>query len=61
VTEEQQRPKPNAAQPFGRQVFFGQTAVVAPYRPRAGMLVARASSGPKKPFRASERIFELGD
>src|SRR5438093_7523559 len=43
VTEEQQRPKPNATQPSGRQVFSNQTSLLAPYRPLTGMLVARAS------------------
>ena len=42
VTEEQQRPKPNATQPSGRQVLLTQTSLLAPYRPLAGMLVARA-------------------
>jgi len=36
VTEEQQRPKPKAAQPSGRQGFSSQTSWLAPYRPLAG-------------------------
>src|SRR5919198_687678 len=59
VTEEQQRPKPNAAQPFGRQVFLRQTSLLAPYRPLTGMRVARASSGTKIPCRERNRIYEL--
>src|SRR2546422_1231427 len=30
VTEEQQRPRPNAAQPTGRPFFFALTALLAP-------------------------------
>src|SRR6185369_16595491 len=52
VTEEQQRPRPKAAQPFGRQSFFALTALLAPHRPLTGMLVARASSARKIPCRA---------
>src|SRR5438445_11380444 len=47
VTEEQQRPKPKATQPSGRQRFSSQTSLLAPYRSLAGTLVARASSGLK--------------
>ena len=52
VTEEQQRPRPNAAQPTGRPSFFALTALLAPYRPLRGMLVARALSARKIPGRA---------
>src|SRR2546422_3624851 len=52
VTEEQQRPRPNAAQPTGRPFFFALTALLAPYRPLRGMLVARALSARKIPGRA---------
>src|SRR2546422_983346 len=52
VTEEQQRPRPNAAQPIGRPSFFALTALLAPYRPLRGMLVARALSARKIPGRA---------
>jgi len=58
VTEEQRRPKPKATQPSGRQVLLAQTSLLAPYRPLAGMLVARASSGPKIPCRKRHRIYE---
>src|SRR6266849_7582656 len=51
VTDEQRSHRPNSAQPFGRQFFFGQTSLLAPYRPLKGMLVARASSGRKIPRR----------
>src|SRR5882724_9365152 len=34
VTDEQRRHRPNSAQPFGRQFFFGQTSLLAPHRPR---------------------------
>ena len=41
VTEEQQRPSPNAAQPSGRQFFLNQTSLLAPYRPlRVGSSLA---------------------
>src|SRR5215510_2064412 len=53
-------PKPNTAQPSGRQVFLRQTSLLAPYRPLTGMLVARASSGTKIPCRERMRIYELG-
>src|SRR5438445_9634205 len=43
VTDEQRSHRPNSAQPFGRQFFFGQTSLLAPHRPLKGMLVARAS------------------
>jgi len=33
VTEEQRSPRPNAAQPEGRQAFFALTSLLAPYRP----------------------------
>jgi len=33
LTEEQQRPKPKATQPSGRQVFLRQTSWLAPHRP----------------------------
>src|SRR5215510_6697005 len=59
VSEEQQRPKPNTAQPSGRQVFLRQTSLLAPYRPLRGMLVARASSGTKISCRERMRIYEL--
>src|SRR6186997_157561 len=52
VTEEQQRPRPNAPQPSGRQSFFALTALLAPHRPLTGMLVARALSARKIPCRA---------
>ena len=51
VTEEQQRPRPNTAQPTGRPFFFALTALLAPYRPLKGMLVARALSARKIPGR----------
>ena len=52
VTDEQRSHRPNSAQPSGRQFFFGQTSLLAPYRSTAGMLVAPASSGQKIPCRA---------
>src|SRR5436853_4878640 len=57
VTDEQRRHRPNSAQPFGRQFFFGQTSWLAPYRPLKGMLVARASSGRKIPRRERHRSY----
>src|SRR6185369_6243312 len=44
ATEEQQRSKPNAAQPPRRQSFFALIALFAHHRPLTGMLVARAWS-----------------
>src|SRR5206468_4001685 len=57
VTDEQRRQRPNSAQPFGRQFFFGQTSLLAPHRPLKGMLVARASSGRKIPRRERHRSY----
>src|SRR2546425_113187 len=37
VTDEQRRHRPNSAQPFGRQFFFGQTSLLAPHRPLKGL------------------------
>jgi len=54
VTEEQRRPRPNATQPKGRQSFFALTSLLPPYRPLAGMLVARASSARKIPCRGCD-------
>src|SRR6266702_1304480 len=36
VTDEQRSHRPNSAQPFGRQFFFGQTSLRATYRAIAG-------------------------
>ena len=36
VTDEQRSHRPNSAQPGGRQVFFAQTSLLAPYRSTAG-------------------------
>src|SRR5436853_4387738 len=57
VTDEQRSHRPNSAQPFGRQFFFGQTSLLAPHRPLKGMLVARASSGRKIPRRERHRSY----
>src|SRR5437016_3282210 len=57
VTDEQRSHRPNSAQPFGRQLFFGQTSLLAPHRPLKGMLVARASSGRKIPRRERHRNY----
>src|SRR2546427_13060422 len=57
VTDEQRSHRPNSAHPFGRQFFFGQTSLLAPYRPLKGMLVARASSGRKTPRRERHRNY----
>src|SRR2546427_12805595 len=57
VTDEQRRHRPNSAQPFGRQLFFGQTSLLAPHRPLKGMLAARASPGRKIPRRERHRSY----
>jgi hypothetical protein len=57
ATEEQQRHRPNSAQPEGRRVFLAPAALRAPYRPLAGMLVARALPVPKIPRRERYRIY----
>ena len=36
VTDEQRSHRPNSAQPAGRQVFFAQTSLRAPYRSTVG-------------------------
>src|SRR5438094_8144018 len=60
VTEEQRSQNRKATQPSGRRFFLAQTSLLAPYRPRKGMLVARASSGPKIPRRKRGCIYETG-
>src|SRR5436309_13402085 len=57
VTDEQRSHRPNSAQPFGRQFFFGQTSWLVPHRPLKGMLVARASPDRKIPRRARHRSY----
>src|SRR5881396_1955579 len=57
VTDEQRSHRPHWAQPCGRQFFFAQASLLAPYRPPSGMLVARASPGPKIPCRERHRIY----
>src|SRR5213594_182859 len=62
VTDEQRSHRPNSAQPFGRQFFFGQTSLLAPHRPLKGMRGARAeapraSSGRKIPRRERHRSY----
>src|SRR5208282_1152422 len=49
ATEEQQRPKPKATQPSGRQSFLPQASLLAPLRPLKGMVVARVSPAPNRP------------
>src|SRR5437016_2995736 len=58
VTEEQQSQNRKATQPSGRRFFSAQTSLLAPFRPRKGMRVARASSGPKIPRRKRGCIYE---
>src|SRR2546427_7077882 len=62
VTDEQRSHRPNSAQPFGRQLFFGQTSLLAPHRPLKGMRGARAeapraSSGRKISRRERHRSY----
>src|SRR5438876_5203471 len=59
VTEEQRSQNRKATQPSGRRFFLAPTALLTPYRPRKGMRVARASSGPKIPRRKRGRIYEM--
>src|SRR5580692_9172468 len=56
VTEEQQRQKPNPAQPSGRHVFLCQPSLFAPDRPIKGMRVAHALAGTKIHCRAGIAI-----
>src|SRR5438093_1768731 len=60
VTEEQRSQNRKATQPSGRRFFLAPTSLLTPYRPRKGMRVARASSGPKIPRRKRGRIYEMG-
>src|SRR5437016_4900402 len=60
VTEEQRSQNRKATQPSGRRFFLTQTSLLTPYRPLKGMLVARASSGPKIPRRKRGRIYGTG-
>src|SRR6266513_5950584 len=49
VTDEQRSHRPNSAQPFGRQFFFGQTSLLAPYRSTAGYARRSRLVWPKNP------------
>ena len=57
ATDEQRSPKPNWAQPSGRQFFFSQTSLLAPYRSISDMRVDRASFGRKIPCRERHRTY----
>src|SRR2546427_9966605 len=55
VTDEQRSHRPNSAQPFGRQVLFAQTSLLAPYRPTLGYPPSpTASAGGGSPVRRSQ-------
>ncbi len=58
--EEQRSQNRKATQPSGRRFFLAPTSLLTPYRPRKGMRVARASSGPKILRRKRGRIYEMG-
>ena len=60
VTQEQRSQNRKATQPSGRRFFLAQTSLLTPYRLLKGMLVARASSGPKIPRRKRGRIYGMG-
>ena len=49
VTDEQRSHRPNSAQPFGRQFFFGQTSLLAPYRSTVGYARRSRLVWPKNP------------
>src|SRR5256885_16235071 len=48
VTDEQRSHRPNSAQPSGRQFFFGQTSLLAPYRSTSGYARRSRLVWPKK-------------
>ena len=50
VTDEQRSHRPNSAQPSGRQFFFGQTSLLAPYRSTAGYARRSRLVWPKNPL-----------
>ena len=50
VTDAQRSHRPNSAQPGGRQVFFGQTSLLAPYRSTAGYARRSRLVWPKNPL-----------
>ncbi len=50
VVDEQRRHRPNSAQPGGRQVFFGQTSLLAPYRSTSGYARRSRLVWPKNPL-----------
>ena len=52
VTEEQRSHRSNLAQPSGLPSFSPLPALLAPHRPLAGMLVARALAAAKNPGNA---------
>ena len=57
VTDEQRSARANGAQPSGRRFFAAPAALLAPYRPLKGMLVACALPGPQTPRRKRHRIY----
>ncbi len=50
VTDEQRSHRPNSAQPAGRQVFLGQTSLLAPYRSTSGYARRSRLAWPKNPL-----------
>src|SRR6266446_4752780 len=50
VTDEQRSHDPNSAQPPGRQVFFAQTSLLAPYRSTVGYARRSRLGGAKNPL-----------
>src|SRR6266540_1276924 len=59
VTDEQRSPRPNSAQPFGRQFFFGRTSLLAPYRIHFGICASLAPRLAKKSLAANVIVFVL--
>ena len=57
VTDEQRSHRPNSAQPCGRQFFFGQTSLLAPYRSTAGYARRSRLVWPKNPLPRTKPYF----
>ena len=56
LTDEQRSPRPNSAQPAGRQFFFGRTSLLTPYRSTSGYARRSRLVWPKNPLPRVDRV-----
>ncbi len=59
VTDEQRSHRQNSAQPAGRQVFFGQTSLVDPYRSTSGYARRSRLVWPRNPLPRTSSYLRL--